>query len=526
MFNRDFIEQFYSKHIDLSKGNTRGDEVSVPCPYHDDKDPSFSVNLSSGMYKCFVQGCKLFDGGNIYQFLSIVSQITLSEARDAINSEHEETNPPDEPEKKRKIAPKAFPFTQEDIDEKMNNLLSNPTMVEFVQREFLWTEDTIKKFEIGFDTGSQRYWIPIKESNRIYNIRRYSPSREPKVVSVTGHGTTRLFPADNLEGAEIYIMEGEKDCILANQLGLNSVTLTGGAGGSIQSDWKKYFMDKSVFVCYDVDPAGREGAQKISGMLVHVARSLKVIVLPLKEPKNADFTDFIKAGNTIQDFMALVDKTQAMTPEQDGPVKIPDEVIGTSLDQIDAKKLFYRRSKVDVRVIGTESSPFILPRCITVTCNRDNSPKLCSTCRVGDKNGKDVMTIDEATPALLNLIECATKDRSTIIKDIFHIPYCKKYTIEESDHHAINRVSVIPAIDDIQYDQETHNQKYVERELYFMGDNLIANTDYEVEVLTVPSPKDQSMVHVGYKVKYADSSVEEFQLTPELKDQLEVFQCK
>jgi len=507
----------------MDKGTVAGDELRAPCPYHDDKDPSFSVNLPTGMYKCFVQGCKLFDGGNIYQFLSIVTQITLQEASDIINSENEEVSP--EPVKKKPSANKRFPYTQDDIDERMHAILDNPTMIDFLKKEMLWTEDTIRKFEIGFDTTTQRYWIPIKENDKIFNIRRYSPSKDPKVISVTGFGTTRLFPADNLEGDEIYIMEGEKDCILANQLGLNAITLTGGAGGAIQSEWKKYFMDKLVFVCYDVDQAGREGSQKIAGTLVHVAKALKVVVLPLKEPKGADFTDYIKAGHTVQDFMALIDKTQVMEQKHDGPVNIPDEIHETSLDQIDAKKLFYRRSKVNVRVIGTESSPFIIPRRITVTCNKDNG-KHCAVCRVGDKNGRDTMVIDESSQALLSLIETGNKDRSVVIKDLFHIPSCKKFTIEEEDHHSINRVSVIPAIDDIKFDEETQNQKYVERELYFIGDPLIANTDYEVEVLTVPSPKDQSMVHIGYKVKYADSSVEEFQLTPELMKQLEVFQCK
>jgi hypothetical protein len=524
VLSREYIEGFYDKHITDSGRTVSGDELRAPCPYHADKDPSFSVNLTSGVYKCFVQGCKLFDGGNIYQFLSIIDQITLSDASAIINEESGNTEQA-APEKKRVKETARFPYTQADIDTRVESVLSNKTMVEFIQREMMWTVDTIKKFEIGYDTDTQRYWIPIKQNNKILNIRRYSPTQSAKVISVTGFGTTRLFPADNLEGNEIFIMEGEKDTILANQLGLNAVTMTGGAGGTFRSEWKVHFSNKQAFICYDVDTAGREGAIKVANTLIHVTKSLKIINLPMKEPKNADFTDYIRSGKTIQDFIKLVDDTPALEESNEGPVKIPDEVHRTSLDQIDSKRLFYRRSRVDVRVIGTESSPFILPRTITINCNKDNG-KNCATCRVGDKNGKDSMVLDESSPALLSMIETGTRDRTTVIKDLFHIPSCKKYTVEEEDHQAINRVSVIPAIDDIQYDEETQNQKFVERELYFIGDNLVANTDYEIEVLTVPSPKDQSMVHIGYKVKYADSSVEEFQLTPELKEQLEVFRCQ
>ena len=524
MYSPAFIEKFYSKHIDLDKGNVCGDELHAPCPYHDDNDPSFSVNLPTGMYKCFVQGCKLFSGGNIYQFASIIDQISISEAKTKLQDMHTKDAPPkaEKQEKKKPSATKRFPFTQEDLESRMENVLSNPTMTAFISKEFLWTLETVRKFEIGYDTRTQRYWIPIKENDKIHNIRRYSPSQDPKIVSVTGFGTTRLFPVDNLQGNEIYIVEGEKDCILANQMGLNAVTMTGGAGGAFRSEWKPHFIDKHVVLCYDIDPPGQEGAAKVVRTLLHVARSIKSILLPIKEPANADFTDYMRAGHTIQDFMALVDAAPVIEDKIDGPVAIPDEVYETSLDQIDSKRLFYRRTKVAVRVIGTEQSPFIIPKKITIHCNKDNG-KHCDTCRVGDKNGKDSREMDETTPALLNMIECGTRDRSVIIRDLFHIPNCKKFTVEEENHQAINRVSVIPAIDDIQFDQETYNQKYVERELYFMGDNLESNTDYEIEVLTIPSPKDQSMVHVGYSVKYADSSVEEFQLTPELQEQLEVF---
>ena len=75
MFTREFVEKFYSSHIDLTKGQLSGEELRAPCPYHDDDTPSFSLNLSTGLYKCFVSDCKLFAGGNIYQFLSNVSDI-------------------------------------------------------------------------------------------------------------------------------------------------------------------------------------------------------------------------------------------------------------------------------------------------------------------------------------------------------------------------------------------------------------------------------------------------------------------
>jgi hypothetical protein len=98
--------------------------------------------------------------------------------------------------------------------------------------------------------------------------------------------------------------------------------------------------------------------------------------------------------------------------------------------------------------------------------------------------------------------------------------------LKEKDHQDVHRVYIIPSIDEITFNTETQNQKYAERTLYFIGQYLEANYDYEIETLAVPSPKDQALVHIGYKVKPADSSIEEFHMTSELKKQLEVFQCK
>ncbi len=393
----------------------------------------------------------------------------------------------------------------------------------YLVQECKWTADTIKEFEIGWSVEEQAYWVPVKVNLEIVNIRKYRPHGKMKWCSVTDFGDARLFPVDNLQGDSIYIMEGEKDCILACQLGLNAVAPTCGCG-TFKSEWKTHFVDKDVVICYDVDAAGRDGALKVYSVIGHVARSVKIVELPLEEPLNADFTDYIAQGNSIQDFHALVQQTQYMEPESDAPVDIPDEIHEASLDTVDENMLFYKRSKLRVRIIGADSSPYIVPRTIEVKCNKDNG-KTCFGCRVGDKNGKDSAILNEKTPRILDMIECKAQDKVGIIRDIFQIPACRKFKVKERDHQAIHRMSVIPAIDEIDYDSAS-NQKYVERELYFIGESLTANLDYEVEALAIPSPKDQSLVHLGYKVKAADSSIEEFKMTVELQEKLGIFQCE
>jgi len=520
LFTRDFIEGFYSKHIDVTKGNASGEELRVPCPYHDDENPSFSVNLCTGLYKCFHPKCKLYSGGNIYHFYSHVSEVPLSEAKTIIDSQYQEVAPK---ETKPAESKTKFPYTQDHIVARTAELMNNQDALKFLM-DIGWTIETINRFEIGYEGALGRYWIPIKEGGNFLNVRKYSTRGDPKFTSINGHGEARIWPADNLVHKDIVLMEGEKDCILANQWGLNAVTVTGGAG-TFKSHWKEYFIDKNVVICYDIDEAGKEGAIKACTNISAVSKNVKIVELPITEPKNGDFSDYAKAGHTPQDFLELIDKTKTAKKAPEGPVAIDDEVQEVGLDQIDAKKMFYKRAKMNVRVIGKDFSPFIIPKSITVTCNKDNG-KYCYNCAVGDTGGKSVKEINETTTEVLELVECSNRDRRIIIKEIFSIPTCRKFNVLETEHQSIIKTQVIPSVDDIQFDNETYNQKYVERELYYLGEVLEANMDYEIEALAMPSSRDQTLVHLGYKVKPADSSIEEFKLNDKMKAELKIFQCQ
>jgi DNA primase len=43
----------------------KGDQVKIPCPFHDDVEPSCSVNFERRIYNCF--GCKA--AGNVLEFV-------------------------------------------------------------------------------------------------------------------------------------------------------------------------------------------------------------------------------------------------------------------------------------------------------------------------------------------------------------------------------------------------------------------------------------------------------------------------
>ncbi len=68
IFNRDCLPapiDYYRAHFPSLPAHTDRPWINVRCCFHDDKNPSLSVNLSSGGFYCFGCGAK---GGDVIAF--------------------------------------------------------------------------------------------------------------------------------------------------------------------------------------------------------------------------------------------------------------------------------------------------------------------------------------------------------------------------------------------------------------------------------------------------------------------------
>lgn len=57
------------------------------CPFHDDHNPSFCVNLESGWYKCHSTSCEE-TGSNIVGFVSALHGFNFAEAREYLETQY------------------------------------------------------------------------------------------------------------------------------------------------------------------------------------------------------------------------------------------------------------------------------------------------------------------------------------------------------------------------------------------------------------------------------------------------------
>lgn len=171
--------------------------------------------------------------------------------------------------------------------------------------------------------------IPIfdQEGRFLYNKYRQDPNTKigPKYMYDKGAACV-LFNSHTIKnGQRIIITEGEFDALTLESNGYTAVSSTGGAG-TFREDWIHLFEGKEVFLCYDSDPVGIQGAIRTSTLLPHA----KVINLPYKETCK-DVTDFF---NTTEDaahkFEELIDKAQTLhfpkesieIPKARGKIKI------------------------------------------------------------------------------------------------------------------------------------------------------------------------------------------------------------
>ena len=67
------IADIIQRYIPLVK---KGKNFAAVCPFHDDHDPSLSINLDKQIFKCFVCG----EGGNVFNFVKAYEKISFSES--------------------------------------------------------------------------------------------------------------------------------------------------------------------------------------------------------------------------------------------------------------------------------------------------------------------------------------------------------------------------------------------------------------------------------------------------------------
>lgn len=546
-------ESFFREFLPDMRRNGGGGEYRAKCIWHDDSDPSLSVNVEDGVYLCRVPSCGA--RGDFLTFYQRRTNTTFAEAVRAIarivglSAEDYDTRTrprvdPSTIDEEAVIASYRAPERQDArrdddvppsyIDEAIvtssyERLIADASHLEFLATRRGLTRETVERFQLGHD--GQRYYIPIRDAEgRVVNIRRYKPgarSHEKMISWRQGFGTARLFPLSALDftgsvddAAPVCLFEGEMDTMLAVQLGLCAITTTGGAG-TWRDQWNQHFRGRRVIICYDVDDAGRAGALNIARALSGTAREIFIIHLPLAEPAGADFTDFIVGhGHTVDDFLRLVRTATPFRPEQaDGVDRPSEEPSRVHLSAASRAEYYNRPVQIAVMVSGKTTAPYIAPKEVRMTCP-DPRLKMCEHCPVMRRQGALTREMEYDNNEVLQFINIPEDQLQRKLKQKVGVPQkCSLVNAELTDTLNVEELQVIPEIERTEEDTP-----YVTRAVYYVGHGLRANKNYLMTGITVPEPKKQLATHLIFDAVPAQSNIDAFMLTDETKDRLRAFQ--
>lgn len=494
-------------------------EYGFLCPFHDDRDRSANVNITTKLWYCHTENI----GGSLIDFLMQREGIL---ARDAMKRLEEwfggagamPSTPAATPSRTTKPVRSVSP---EKVAKWHEAALRNTEIMRWFHDHRVYEDETIVRFELGWD--GERVTIPIRDAaGELVNVRRYKRDAEQgdKMLPLIkgSENATRLFPIAALEQPEVILVEGEWDAILLHQQGFpNALTVTSGAG-IFKQEWVALFQGKKVAICYDNDDAGERGSQRVAKFLSGVAE-VSIVKIPNLPPKG-DVTDFFRDGRSADELRSIIAEATpfvaSFAPAEEGePVRVP-------LSLASQASFRNQRLRVPVLVSGKAMTPYTVPHRFKVHCDMSNK-RLCGICPLASVMGQQEVTLSARDPKVLQLIAVSDEQQMTAIKTLAKaLPNCNRPQVEVYESANIEELRVIPEIDS---GQDAAESEYVSRTAYLMGHGLRPNRSYEMVGYTHPLPKSQATVHLISEAVPAQDNISAFELTPETRERMQIFKA-
>jgi hypothetical protein len=285
---------YYRRFVPSLKENGRGEAVGL-CPFHDDRTPSLSVNLETGLFHCF--GCQA--GGDIFAFYQKLKGVPFVEALHDIG--------------------------------RMAGLDTAPV-----------TPKVVGVFKYYDESESLAYQKERLEPGRNGQKKKFVFYHMEEGRKVPGRGRNPFpynLPKLLTEKGPIYLTEGEAKADLLNEWGLTATSLDTGSSIPAAANlkkWQEIFLPcfkgkEKVIIIPDNDEPGRRYAAFLAGELKAITGSVKVLTLPGLAPKG-DIIDWYKSGGLKEQLIGLVDQAKEWVADERPFLKTWKEVYNSTVE--------------------------------------------------------------------------------------------------------------------------------------------------------------------------------------------------
>ena len=252
------------KRILVGSGITVESEVDsdyiIFCPFHNNhRSPAGEIDKNSGIFFCF----SCHHVCNLIEFVMFTSARTYFEATRFIKSKETESDLEMQIEKKLEVKPEYSQYDQVLIKRLNQQALESPRAMRYYSGRLI-TEDSVKKFALGFSEKQDMVTIPVHSPDGM-EVGFVGRSVEGKDFKNTpGLPKSKiLFNLHRVKtSSKVYVVESSFDAIRLDQCGFPAVATLGANVSNIQTDLlQKYF--NNIIVIADNDEAGGNMKSKI-----------------------------------------------------------------------------------------------------------------------------------------------------------------------------------------------------------------------------------------------------------------------
>jgi hypothetical protein len=378
------------------------------------------------------------------------------------------------------------------------------------------------QLKLGTETAGIGF--PVYVYGQLMDIRTYNPGGKPKVKSRFGASAGYLIPdvAKMRDLDNVLICAGEKDMAIARTFGFNAFTITGGEM-SIPKYFGHAFKDKHIYVVYDNDEAGVNGAKKL-GRFIYEHGGIPHLVFghhEVAKEKGEDLYDYlVKYHKTKDDLQHLLNTTPPMSTE-DFHKEMDKEYPRVSLDEAAKPELRNKYITSTIQVTGVYNNPFGIPNVLEiekVELPPDTKPMYNTIAP-----GKFIYTIDEKNiDDILYLMDSGLKEEQ-VNKNILNlcgIPAKEKgITVRPLSYATVYKTTVSTHL-------VSEESKPVEMDLYSFVP-LENGKKYHLIFKTVQHPlRQQELILIAKEVTPIENDLEDFRVTDDVKARLKEFQQK